>query len=338
MLFSLARPALAMLDPEQAHNLTIKSLRLAFSLGLLRPRERTAASVKLLGIEFPNRLGLAAGFDKTGVCVDAMLALGFGFVEVGTVTPRGQPGNPKPRVFRLRDVQGVINRMGFPNEGVDALIEAMNTRRVQGICGINIGKNADTPIEDAASDYVRCLRGVYRHADYLVVNISSPNTKGLRTLQEPEQLRPVLVSLYEARAREVELTGKHVPVLIKIAPDLSDEQQVALAQLFSELHVEGVIATNTTLARDVLPSNTPHANEAGGLSGCPLHQRSLTVVRRMRELLGPSMVLIGAGGVASAKDARAMRAAGADLVQLYTALVYQGPALIQQIAMELERD
>lgn len=337
MLYSVIRRALFALEAERAHAVTFQTLRLAHAVGLLRASNSAAqVPVRLLGLDFPNRVGLAAGLDKNGTCLDELSALGFGFVEAGTVTPLPQPGNPKPRVFRIPEAGAVINRMGFPNEGADALVERLKARRARGICGVNIGKNASTPLEHALDDYVRCLQKTYAYADYLVVNVSSPNTKGLRALQEPEQLRPVLLALYAERERRVQAGERLVPILVKIAPDLTDAQLVGLAELFTSIGVEGVIATNTTMERPGLASHAPHAREAGGLSGCPLHARALEVVRRLRELVSPHMVIIGAGGIFAATDALAMRAAGADLVQIYTGFIYRGPGLIREIAAALQ--
>lgn len=336
MSYSLLRRALFKLEPEQAHAVTFRALRLAADLRLLRPRSApSAGGVNLLGLRFPNRLGLAAGLDKNGVCVDALHALGFGFIEVGTVTPRAQSGNPSPRIFRLPRAEALINRMGFPNEGAEALARRLQARRTRGICGVNIGKNASTPLEEAVHDYVRCLQQTYSCADYLVVNVSSPNTKGLRALQEPEQLRPVLLALYAAREARIQAGERSVPILVKIAPDLTDAQLVGLADLFTSIHVEGVIATNTTMDRPGVPNDAPHAGESGGLSGRPLHSRALEVVRRLRQLLGPKVVIVGAGGIFDAESALAMRAAGADLIQIYTGFIYRGPALIREIVTAL---
>lgn len=336
MAYSLLRRALFELEPEQAHALTFRALQLASHLRILRSRPSPpAGAVQLLGLSFPNRLGLAAGLDKNGVCLDALHALGFGFVEAGTVTPKAQSGNPSPRIFRIPQAQALINRMGFPNDGAEALAQRLRTRRTRGICGVNIGKNASTPLEEAVHDYVRCLQLTYSCADYLVVNVSSPNTKGLRALQEPEQLRPVLLALHAAREARVEAGERSVPILVKIAPDLSDPQLAGLAELFTALKVDGVIATNTTMERPGIPADAPHAQEGGGLSGRPLHARALAVVRRLRQLLGPATVIVGAGGVFSGADALAMRAAGADLIQIYTGFIYRGPALIREIVTAL---
>ena len=336
MLDPLIRRALFCLEPERAHAVTFEALRLAYGVGLLRRAgNEPGPPVKLLGLDFPSRVGLAAGLDKNGTCVDALHALGFGFIEVGTVTPLPQPGNPKPRVFRIPAAGALINRMGFPNDGAEALVECLKARSARGICGVNIGKNASTPIEHAVDDYVSCLKTTYAYADYLVVNVSSPNTKGLRALQEPEQLRPVLSALYAERERRVQSGERSVPILVKIAPDLTDAQLVGLAELFTSVGLEGVIATNTTMERSGLSPQATHAQESGGLSGLPLRARSLEVVRRLRQLVGSKMVIVGAGGIFDAKDALEMRAAGADLVQVYTGFIYRGPALIKEIAAAL---
>ncbi|MET0985988.1 MAG: quinone-dependent dihydroorotate dehydrogenase [Steroidobacteraceae bacterium] len=336
MSYPLLRRALFKMEPEQAHAVTFRVLRLAAALRLLRPRPAPiTGGVNLLGLNFPNRLGLAAGLDKNGVCVDALHALGFGFVEVGTVTPRPQSGNPSPRIFRIPRAEALINRMGFPNEGAEALARCLQARRTRGICGVNIGKNASTPLEEAVHDYVRCLQQTYSCADYLVVNVSSPNTKGLRALQEPEQLCPVLLALYAAREARVQAGERSVPILVKIAPDLTDSELVGLADLFTSINVEGVIATNTTMDRPGVSQDAPPARENGGLSGRPLHPRALEVVRRLRQLLGPKVVIVGVGGIFDVDGALAMRAAGADLIQVYTGFIYRGPALIREIVTAL---
>jgi dihydroorotate dehydrogenase len=320
MSYPLIRRALFALEPERAHAVTFSALRFAYRCGLLREDAADAASgIRLLGLNFPNRVGLAAGLDKNGTCLDPLHALGFGFIEAGTVTPVAQPGN----------------RMGFPNDGAERLVERLRARRSRGICGVNIGKNASTPLENAVDDYLRCMQITYSLADYLVVNVSSPNTKGLRALQEPEQLRPVLLALYAERERRIAAGERSVPILVKIAPDLTDAQLIGLAELFTSIGVEGVIATNTTMERTGLPAHAKHVQEAGGLSGAPLHERAVGIVRRMRELLGPNVVIVGAGGIVDAAGALQMRRAGADLVQIYTGFIYRGPALIREIAAAL---
>ena len=291
----------------------------------------------MLGLTFPNPVGLAAGLDKNGAHIDALLALGFGFVEVGTVTPRPQPGNPKPRMFRLPAAQAVINRLGFNNDGVDVLVR--NVERAQrkgGLLGINIGKNKDTANEDAASDYLYCLERVYPLADYVTVNISSPNTAGLRELQEEQALRRLVGTLREAQERLAAQHGKRVPVLVKIAPDLSDNDIDAAARVLSDLAVDGVIATNTTVDRARV-QGLPHAQEAGGLSGAPLMDQATFVLRRLRARLPESIPLVGVGGILSGADAVAKMAAGAVLVQCYTGLVYRGPELVAECVEAMRR-
>ena len=331
-MYALARALLFALNAEAAHQVTLTCLRVGHRLGVLGllAAAQPAQPVELMGLSFANRIGLAAGFDKNAACVDAMGALGFGFVEVGTLTPKGQEGNPKPRVFRLPKARAVINRMGFPNDGVAAAIVHLRERRYTGVCGVNIGKNAATPLEQATSDYVTALQAVYEYADYVTINISSPNTQGLRQLQEGEQLRPLLQALLAARAELAERIGWQVPLLVKLSPDLSSEELAVTAQVIGELGLDGVIATNTTLDRAAV-AGLPHAQRPGGLSGEPLRERSLTVIGQLRRLLGPQMPLIGVGGISSAADAAAMLAAGADLIQVYTGLIYRGPGLVREL-------
>ena len=331
-MYALARPLLFALDAEQVHGLTLVALRVSHRLGLLglAGAPLPAQPVELMGLTFANRIGLAAGFDKNATCVDAMGALGFGFVEVGTLTPRSQEGNPRPRVFRLSKARAVINRMGFPNEGVAAAAVRLRRRRYTGVCGVNIGKNATTPLEQATGDYVTALQAVYEYADYVTINVSSPNTQGLRQLQEGAQLRPLLQALLETRAELAERIGWKVPLVVKLSPDLAAEDLAATAQVIRELALDGVIATNTTLDRTHVEGLT-HADRPGGLSGAPLRARALAVVRDLRALLGPDVPLIGVGGISSAADATAMLAAGADLIQVYTGLIYRGPALVREL-------
>jgi dihydroorotate dehydrogenase len=318
MLYRLARPALFALPPETAHRVTLRALRCAHGLRLLPTPRTVDAPVELMGLRFPNRLGIAAGLDKDGRCIDALGALGVGCIEVGTVTPRAQPGQDRPRLFRLPRARALINRMGFPNAGVDALRERLARRTFRGICGVNIGKNRDTPLERAFDDYVFCARAVVGVADYVVLNVSSPNTPGLRGLQDIDHLGPIIAAV----SAELGTT----PLLVKVSPDLEPAALDALASLIRESPVAGVIATNTTVLRpDGLGR---HAREDGGLSGEPLKPLAIASVRALRTLLGPSRVVVGVGGIASAGDAAAMLAAGADLVQIYTGLVYRGPALI----------
>ena len=338
-MYSFARPFLFCLDAERAHGIGLKSLDLAFhagSLGLLA-RPRPPLPTKLLGLTFPNPVGLAAGLDKNGEHIDALLALGFGFIEIGTVTPRPQPGNPKPRMFRLPGDEALINRLGFNNGGVDALVR--NVERAQrkgGLLGINIGKNKDTANEDAASDYLHCLERVYPLADYITVNISSPNTAGLRELQEEQALRRLVGTLREAQERLAAQHRRRVPVLVKVAPDLSDDDIDAAARVLADLGVDGVVATNTTIARTAVQGHR-HATETGGLSGAPLMGQSTLVLRRLRTRLPESIPLIGVGGIMSGADAVAKMAAGASLVQCYTGLVYRGPELVGECIDAMRR-
>lgn len=330
-MYAALQPLLLRLDPERAHALTLELLRTAHRLRLLSPPHGVGRAVQKMGLEFANRVGLAAGFDKNGLCIDALGALGFGFIEVGTITPRPQPGNPRPRVFRLPASHAVINRMGFPNEGVEALVARLARRRFRGICGVNIGKNAATPLDEAGGDYAACLRAVYAHADYVTLNISSPNTAGLRELQQQARLAPLLESLLELRARLAREHRRHVPLLVKLSPDMTEEDLTATARIIGSLAIEGVIATNTTIARPGLEGQRV-AGETGGLSGAPLLELSLVTVRRLRAALGARAVIIGVGGIDSVSAAQAMLAAGADLIQVYTGLVYRGPRLIRELA------
>src|SRR6185312_11495696 len=330
-MYAALQPLLMRLDPERAHALTLDLLRIAGELHLLRQPRPGAGSVQRMGLEFANRVGLAAGFDKNGACIDALGRLGFGFIEVGTVTPRPQPGNPRPRVFRLRESGAVVNRMGFPNEGVEALVERLARRSFRGICGVNIGKNAATPLEAAGDDYAACLRAVYARADYIALNISSPNTARLRELQQESRLTPLLESILELRGRLALEHGRHVPLLVKLSPDLTEQELAATARIIGSLGIEGVIATNTTVRRPGLEAQ-PGAAQQGGLSGRPLLDLSLAAVRRLRAELGARAVIIGVGGIDSVAAGRAMLAAGADLIQVYTGMVYRGPRLIRELA------
>ena len=287
-----------------------------------------------MGLTFPNPVGLAAGLDKNGAVIDGFAALGFGFIEVGTVTPRPQPGNPKPRLFRIKQAEGIINRFGFNNLGVDQLIENVKAAKYQGILGINIGKNFDTPNEKAVDDYLACMDKVYVHASYITVNISSPNTKNLRNLQEKEALSNLLKQLKSNQDKLSQHHGKYVPIALKIAPDLTEAQVIEIADLLMQHEVDGVIATNTTLARDAV-KGLPHADEAGGLSGLPVQQQSTAVVRQLANQLKGSLPIIGVGGIASGQDAAQKIAAGASLVQVYSGLIYKGPALIKDICKAL---
>ncbi len=340
LLYPFAREALFALDAETAHHLTLDNLKRASAFGLAKlivppiPDDPCVA----MGLTFRNPVGLAAGMDKDGAYIDALASFGFGFIEVGTVTPRPQPGNAKPRMFRIREANALVNRMGFNNAGLDAFIanvRASNFRkRRRGILGLNIGKNADTPIERAQDDYLICLAGVYPHADYVTINISSPNTKQLRELQDADQLGTLLSALKKRQAELADQHGRYVPLAVKIAPDLDIAQIGAIADALIAFRVDGVIATNTTLSRDAV-AGMQNANEAGGLSGAPLAGASNAVIAALHERLGDTIPIIGVGGVMRGDDARAKRAAGAVLVQVYTGLVYRGPSLVAECARAL---
>lgn len=335
--YGLARPFLFGLDAEHAHEITLGSIaRLQNTPAqCLWQQPRVQDPVTLAGLRFPNRIGLAAGLDKNGRCIDGLGAMGFGFIEVGTVTPKGQPGNPKPRIFRLPEAGALINRLGFNNEGLDAFLanvqRAHSFRAAGGVLGLNIGKNAATPIERAADDYLACLDGVYPHADFVTVNVSSPNTKNLRSLQSDEALDALLGTLQERRAALAKRHARTVPMFVKIAPDLDDEQVQVIAATLKKNAIDGVIATNTTLARDAV-KGLPHGDEAGGLSGRPVFEASNRVIRGLRAALGPGFPIVGVGGVFSGADACAKLDAGADLVQIYTGIIYKGPALVTEAA------
>ena len=340
-MYGLLRPLLFALDAETAHGVGLRSLDALQRAGLLglvarRPAE-SPFPVNVFGLDFPNPVGLAAGLDKNGAHIEALFGLGFGFVEVGTVTPRPQAGNPKPRMFRLPKHRAIINRLGFNNLGVDALVrnvEAVRHRR--GILGINIGKNKDTPNESAQDDYLHCLERVYPLADYITVNISSPNTAGLRELQEEQSLRRLIGTLREAQERFGAQHGKRVPMLVKVAPDLSDSDVEAAARVLADLQVDGVVATNTTVSREGV-EDSPHADEPGGLSGAPVMAQSTYVLRRLRTRLPESIPLIGVGGILSGADAVTKMAAGASLVQCYTGFVYRCPILVRECVAAIRR-
>lgn len=330
MLYSLARAALFKLDPEVAHDLSLKSLAaLGPGAALLGAGADAGESRRVMGIDFPNPVGLAAGLDKNGEYIDALAALGFGFLEIGTVTPRPQPGNPKPRMFRLEEHEAVINRLGFNNHGVEQLLRNVERASFRGVLGINVGKNSDTPNERAADDYLICLEAVYALATYVTVNISSPNTKNLRDLQSSEKLDELLSAVMAKRETLAKRHARVKPVLVKVAPDLDDEQIAAIAALSLKHKVDGLIATNTTIGRDAVKGHR-HAGEAGGLSGRPVFAPSTAVLRKLATALGGRVPLIGVGGILSGDDARAKIDAGASLVQVYTGFVYRGPALIAQ--------
>ncbi len=331
MLYSLLRPALFLLPPEAAHALTLKMLQIAQCIGM--PRSNTVCAQKplhLMGLTFTNRVGLAAGFDKNGQCIDALGRSGFGFIEIGTVTPGPQAGNPEPRLFRLLRSRALVNRMGFPNPGASAIAERLARRKYRGVCGINIGKNADTPLDRAVDDYVSGFRILAPHADYVALNFSSPNTKGLRQLQDVDRLKPILEALLQERSELQRTFWRPVPLLVKIAPDLGEEELLELASLVRALEIDGVIATNTTLQR---PGDVDDGlSLEGGLSGAPLHALSVKTIRVLREALGSEVVIVGVGGIMSASDADETLSAGADLVQLYTGLVYRGPGLVREVS------
>ena len=339
--YPLLRPWLFSLDPEQAHNITLSNLDRAQRWGLLRYMvdQPTPDPRNLCGITFPNPVGLAAGLDKDGKHIDALGALGFGFLEIGTVTPKPQPGNPKPRMFRLPQAQAIINRMGFNNDGVDACVKRVrNSKYWQngGIVGLNIGKNASTPIENAASDYVAAMEAVYEVASYITVNISSPNTQNLRALQGEDMLRSLLSSLHLAREALSDLHGARKPLFLKIAPDLDQTDIKLIADLLLEFKIDAIIATNTTIARDAV-RGLEFGEEMGGLSGAPVRNASTEVVKSLKQHLGTAIPIIGVGGILSGKDAQEKMTAGASLVQLYSGLIYRGPKLISECAAALKQ-
>ncbi|MES2917225.1 MAG: quinone-dependent dihydroorotate dehydrogenase [Pseudomonadota bacterium] len=331
-MYPLARSVLFAFPPETAHHLSLAGISLAERLGflaLLPPVPE--APVEVMGLRFPNPVGLAAGLDKNGDHIDGLAALGFGFIEIGTVTPRPQPGNPRPRLFRLPEARAIINRMGFNNLGVDHLVRQVEQCRYEGILGINIGKNFDTPLEKAAEDYLACLDKVYAHASYVTVNISSPNTKGLRNLQSGDALAALLEPLKNRQAQLASRHGRHVPLAVKIAPDLEPADVEVLAEQLLRFEIEAVIATNTTLGRTGV-EHLPHGGEAGGLSGLPVRSASTRVLRELTAALGGKLAVIGVGGVSDGASAAEKVQAGADLVQVYTGFIYEGPQLLRDAA------
>ena len=339
MMYTLARKLLFSLDPEIAHGFAMSSIAKLNHAGIacLLAKQPAADPVQVMGLTFPNPVGLAAGLDKNGQYIDALAALGFGAIEIGTVTPRPQPGNPKPRMFRIPEREALINRMGFNNDGVEAMlanVKASQFAQRGGILGINIGKNFDTPIEKAADDYLTCLDRVYTAASYIAVNISSPNTKNLRELQNDAALDDLLGRLKAEHQRLADQHGKYVPLALKIAPDLDDEQIQAIANLLRQHRIDAVIATNTTLARDAV-SGLPHAEETGGLSGRPLLESSTAVQRKLAAALAGEVPIIGVGGIMKGADAVAKIEAGAQLVQLYTGFIYRGPDLVGECSAAL---
>ncbi len=327
MLYSLARPLLFSLAPERAHELTLSLLKSSHKMGLMR-QNVAAKPVTCMGIEFPNPVGLAAGLDKNGAYIDALASQGFGFIEIGTITPRPQAGNPHPRLFRLPQAKAIINRMGFNNDGVDQLVENVKVAKFKGILGINIGKNADTPVEKAVDDYLICLEKVYNYASYITVNISSPNTKNLRSLQSGDALTELLETL---KNRQLELAQEYqhyVPLVLKVAPDLDNSDIAFIAKQLLRFKIDGLIVTNTTLSREGV-EGLEHAEEAGGLSGAPVFEKSTACLAAFAAVLKGQIPLIGVGGILSGADAAAKKQAGASLVQIYSGLIYTGPKLVK---------
>ncbi|MBJ9984534.1 quinone-dependent dihydroorotate dehydrogenase [Acinetobacter sp. S40] len=327
MLYSLARPMLFSLSPERAHELTLSLLKSAHKIGLLR-QHIAPKPVTCMGIEFPNAVGLAAGLDKNGAYIDALAGLGFGFIEIGTITPRPQSGNPQPRLFRIPEAKAIINRMGFNNDGVDQLIENVKASKFKGILGINIGKNADTPVENAVDDYLICLEKVYNYASYITVNISSPNTKNLRSLQSGDALTELLETLKQRQLELAEQYHHYVPLVLKVAPDLTEEDIEFISNQLLQFKIDGLIVTNTTLSR-VGVENLPCGDESGGLSGAPVFEKSTECLRQFAKSLNGQIPLIGVGGITQGEHAIAKKDAGANLVQIYSGLIYTGPSLIK---------
>ena len=337
-LYSLIRPLLFRLEPETAHRVTLNALRIGHRLGLSALFQKPAANrpLRVMGIDFPNLVGLAAGLDKNGDCIDGLAMLGFGFIEIGTVTPRPQPGNPAPRMFRIPQARALVNRMAFNNKGVNYLVERVEQAQYRGVLGINIGKNFDTPLERANQDYLIGLRTVYPHAGYVTINISSPNTKQLRQLQHGSELASLLSALKAEQARLHAEHGRYVPLVVKIAPDLDDDAIREIANLLLAHAVDGVIATNTTIHREGVVG-IPNGEQSGGLSGAPLKPQATHVVAALASELGGNIPIIAAGGILSGRDAFEKIEAGASLVQLYTGLIYRGPGLVHDILKALEQ-
>lgn len=329
--YPVMKPWLFRLDAEKAHSLTVKLMIMAHRLGMLKSVVTTPQQPRtVMGLTFPNVLGLGAGMDKSASAVDAWGALGFGFVEVGTLTPRPQPGNPQPRLFRLPEHEALINRMGFNNPGIHSAVAKLKKRKTKAVVGVNIGKNFDTPNERAVDDYLACLKAAYLVADYIAVNISSPNTKGLRDLQAEDAVRQLISTLKKEQAALKKEHGKTVPLLVKIAPDLNDMQIEALARVFNEQDIDGVIATNTTIDREAVAGHAL-ARETGGLSGAPVRERSNLVLQAFRMLLKDATPIIGIGGIMDGAGAAEKLKLGASLVQIYSGLVYRGPALAREV-------
>ncbi|MEN3977976.1 quinone-dependent dihydroorotate dehydrogenase [Acinetobacter sp. CWB-B33] len=327
MLYSLARPLLFSLAPERAHELTLSLLKSSHKMGLMR-QAVAEKPVTCMGIEFPNPVGLAAGLDKNGAYIDALAAQGFGFIEIGTITPKPQPGNPEPRLFRLPEAKAIINRMGFNNDGVDQLIKNVKAAKFKGVLGINIGKNAATPVENAVDDYLICLEKVYNYASYITVNISSPNTKNLRSLQSGEALTELLETLKKRQLELAEEYQHYVPLVLKVAPDLEQEDIQFISNQLLQFKIDGLIVTNTTLSREGV-ENLKHCDEAGGLSGAPVFAKSTACLAAFEKALKGQIPLIGVGGILSGEDAAAKKNAGATLVQVYSGLIYTGPRLVK---------
>ena len=328
-MYALLRPLLFKLDAEQAHHFTLDGLARAYRLGLLQKVAHHTCPTTLMGLSLPNPIGLAAGLDKNGQYIDALAALGFGFIEIGTVTPKAQAGNPKPRLFRVPEHQAVINRMGFNNDGIDAMIQNIEKSRFNGILGINIGKNATTPIENAADDYLLCLEKAYAHAGYITVNISSPNTQNLRALQGSDELSALLSALKNKQAHLAAAHGRYVPLAVKIAPDLNEQQVADIAHAAIQTEIDGIIATNTTIDKSAL-GHHPLAGEQGGLSGAPVREASNRVLKQLLAELEGRLPVIGVGGILSGADAAAKLHMGAAAVQVYSGLIYRGPALVKE--------
>lgn len=328
-MYALLRPLLFKLDAEQAHHFTLDGLARAYRLGLLQKVAHHTCPATLMGLSLPNPVGLAAGLDKNGQYIDALAALGFGFIEIGTVTPKAQAGNPKPRLFRVPEHQAVINRMGFNNQGIDAMIQNIEKSRFNGILGINIGKNATTPIENAADDYLLCLEKAYAHAGYITVNISSPNTQNLRALQGSDELSALLSALKNKQAHLAAAHGRYVPLAVKIAPDLNEQQVADIAHAAIQTEIDGIIATNTTIDKSAL-GHHPLAGEQGGLSGAPVREASNRVLKQLLAELEGRLPVIGVGGILSGADAAAKLHMGAAAVQVYSGLIYRGPALVKE--------
>lgn len=336
-MYKLLRDVLFLLPAETSHYLALNSLNLLSKTGVLgKPQALPGKVVRVMGLDFPNPVGLAAGLDKNGEYIDALAALGFGFLEIGTVTPRPQLGNPKPRLFRLPEASAIINRMGFNNHGIDYLLENVRRAKYQGIIGINIGKNFDTAVENAADDYLIGLRKAYPHAHYITINISSPNTPGLRQLQYGDDLKRLLETLREAQGQLAQQYGRYVPVAIKVAPDLSEAEIRDMAAIFSSVQIDALIATNTTLDKSAV-QGLRHAQEQGGLSGMPLTQRSTQVIEQFRAAMDRRIPIIGVGGILSGEDAQTKLAAGASLVQVYSGFIYRGPELVRECVTETKK-